>query len=172
MWYWRGMRVRHRVLLGLVPVVLLGAVAVWVWWPAPRTPVIPADNVSRNLRACLMSVAGDTATAPFATATWQGMQAAVAKGGVNAQRFPVPDTEVGIALPYLNGAIARSCAVVVTVGDGLVPAVRAVATTAKDKRFLVVDGTLTLPNVTTINERVPDATAAKVTSYLLALAGR
>jgi hypothetical protein len=176
---WGGADVRG--LLGwkwryhLLSFVAIAAVAVTVGiivWPEGRRPAIVANNVSRNYRACLMVTPGDPETNELVEATWRGLQSAAATGRVNAERFPVPSADIPVALPYLNGAISRHCGVVVAVGAALLPAVRAVAKNAKDQQFLVVNGDLAMPNVTTINESGADAVMKKTRSYALERAAR
>lgn len=137
---------RARILLA---VVIVGLIAVAVVMTSvvlgsagSRTPVVAADNISRNARVCLAAAAptpggqDDPATAT----TWAALQNVASSAPVNAQRVSVPDSDASTVPPYLNGMIQRRCGVVLVVGVVLGPSALAVAQANPATRFVVIDG--------------------------------
>lgn len=155
--------------------VLGVAVITGVWLNTdPERPAhepIVANNVSGKFRVCLLTGPDDASDDPLVSATWKGIQSAVAEGRVNAQRFPVPKADIPAALPYVNGAVSQRCGLVVTVGRSLAPVVRVAAGQHQDEQFLTVGAKASRPNVTGISETEPDALAETVHSVITKRAG-
>ena len=138
-WVWAG-----------VSAVVLAIGIAWLVWPDKPAPA-PRARPYLAYTACLLTdgqgLAGKTA-APV----WAGMQDVSLATHVKVQYLQVTGEEtVGNALPYLASLLQRQCAVVFAVGPAQVAAVAADAPRYPQVRFVVVDGSGSGGNVTTVN---------------------
>jgi basic membrane lipoprotein Med (substrate-binding protein (PBP1-ABC) superfamily) len=163
--------VRHKPLIvGLGALVLIAAATttlLLVIKPSPRAPI--AANVSRNLRACLLTTTTNATDAQTTAAVWAGLQKASATGHVNAERLPLPTNDPKAALPYFNGAVQQHCALIISVGNTMEPAVASAAAADENQRFVVVGATGSEPNMSRPNiTAIPQAASDSVTSAVYA----
>ena len=164
---WRPRRRVARYVGGACLAILLTAVATAELLPRHARGV---DNVSRNFRACLLTATADTTDAQTTQAVWAGLQQVAAAGHVNAERQPMTITDPARTLPYFNGLVQQRCDVIVSVGSAMAPAVQAAAAANGHQRFLIVGATSANHNVTSLPTLTPDATKARITALITAMA--
>lgn len=131
---------------------------------SPRTkPVV--DNISRNLKVCLVT---DAPTGATAQAGWSGILDAARTGPVNAQRITAPanPTTTSALLPYVESLVQRECGLIVAAGAHLDAAVAQAAKTHPRQAFLSTGPTLGLPNVTHVGAPIAPAVTAAVRTAL------
>ncbi|SFF55220.1 basic membrane protein A [Actinacidiphila alni] len=130
-------------------VVAVSATWIFLGTSRPKTTVT-AENVSQNLRACLVTGPTGAQDAPLVQGSWDGLQEAASHSKVNAQRFSVPDVKPDVALPYINGAVQQKCKVIITVGPSILAATESAAAANPRQRFAIVGSTSTRTGVTTV----------------------
>lgn len=162
-----ALRIRSkRLMYGTGALVLAAALATTLFFatrPSHQAPA--AANVSRNMRACLLTTTASATDAQTTAAVWAGLLKASATGRVNAERLPLPTNDPAAALPYFNGAVQQRCALIVSVGQTMEPAVQSAAAADQSAHFLVVGVAATAQSAPRPNvSEIPQAAADAVTS--------
>lgn len=133
-------RTRDRALLAAAAVAVVAGVVAALTLPSSPSGIVAA-NVSRNLRACLVTDASNAADGTVTAAAWAGLERAATTGRVNAERLPVPSTDATADLPYFNGAVQAHCALILSVGPALTAALDQAAKKNAHQRFYLVTTT-------------------------------
>jgi basic membrane lipoprotein Med (substrate-binding protein (PBP1-ABC) superfamily) len=130
--------------------LLAVVVVVLVTWPRERQLPPPRAREYRSVDACLLTgPAGITDTQ--AAAVWAGMQDASLAALARVSYLPVvgPETTAN-ALPFAQSLIQRHCVVIVATGPVEVSALAELAPKHTDVRFLLIGGTGSGANVSTV----------------------
>lgn len=161
----RSHRIRLTVAIALVTALAATGLTLYLTrGDSPRTkPVV--DNISRNLKVCLVT---DTPTSATAQAGWSGILDAARTGPVNAQRVTAPAkaTTTSALLPYVEGLVQRQCGLIVAAGAHLDAAVAQAAKNHPRQAFLSTGPAPGLPNVTHVGAPIAATVTAAVRTAL------
>lgn len=161
----RSHRIRLTVAIALVTALAATGLTLYLTrGDSPRTkPVV--DNISRNLKVCLVT---DTPTSATAQAGWSGILDAARTGPVNAQRVTAPAkaTTTSALLPYVESLVQRQCGLIVAAGAHLDAAVAQAAKNHPRQAFLSTGPAPGLPNVTHVGAPIAATVTAAVRTAL------
>lgn len=154
----RGMK-----MVGLVAAggLVLGAAAACGKAPAKST----GTGTGTATKACMVTDTGGIDDKSFNSSAWNGMQAANKANSKISVQYVQSKAETDYE-PNLSGFVTQKCDVIVAVGGLMGDATTKVATANPNTKFVIVDGSIALPNV--YSAQFDTAQAGYLAGYLAA----